>query len=144
MSNFKKNVPSGPPSVISGIVKELKALPDMGSLPASHLVKYAEDVGDFLANKVRLKTNQIRKFLDMVNTIRAEGIANPKLHYKEKVILLKPKLAYAAGRSREVVPLMEVLDPCMDKVKVEKDFERFHKFVESIVAYHRYHGGRES
>ena len=57
--------------------------------------------------------------------------------------MLKPKLAYAAGRQDEVKPLMTVLDPCMDRVRSRDDFDRFAKFVESIVAYHKYHGGRD-
>jgi len=132
------------PSVIDDIARELKKIPRMANLLPKDLVKYAEDTGDFLANKIRLKTNQIRKFLDMVNTIRSESIGEEDFPYDERVILLKPKLAYAAGRAREVKPFMDVLEPCMDRVKSDKDFDKFHRFVEAIVAYHRYHGGRES
>ena len=58
-------------------------------------------------------------------------------------MLLKPKLAYAAGCQEEVKPLMAVLVPCLDRVHTKDDFIRFYRFVESIIAYHRYHGGRD-
>lgn len=122
---------------------KLEKLLKMGDLLPKDLVKYAEDVGDFLANKARLKTSQIRKFLDAVNVIRSEGKDKDPSFFQRRVILLKPKLAYAAGRQDAVRPLMAVLDPCMSRVKDEEDFFKFSRFVEAIVAYHRYHGGRD-
>jgi len=122
---------------------KLEKLLKMGDLLPKDLVKYAEDVGDFLANKARLKTSQIRKFLDAVNAIRSEGKDKDPSFFQRRVILLKPKLAYAAGRQDAVRPLMAVLDPCMSRVKDEEDFFKFSRFVEAIVAYHRYHGGRD-
>ena len=117
------------------------------TLSADVLVNQAEILGRFLATngeeKDRLKTTQIRKFLDTVNTIKGRG-AQGEDYYKNQCILLKPKLAYAAGRQSAVKPLMKVLEPCIDKVKNEKDFTHFHRFVEAIVAYHRYHGGQDN
>ena len=130
--------------VTDEIARKLKKLPKMASLLPEDLVKYAEEVGNFLANKVRLKTSQIRKFLDAVNAIKSKGKDKDSSFFERKTILLKPKLAYEAGRQDAVKPLMAVLDPCMSKVKDEKDFFNFHRFVEAIVAYHRYHGGQDS
>ena len=129
--------------VTDEVAAKLEKLLKMGDLLPKDLVKYAEDVGDFLANKARLKTSQIRKFLDAVNAIRSEGKDKDPSFFQRRVILLKPKLAYAAGRQDAVRPLMAVLDPCMSRVKDEEDFFKFSRFVEAIVAYHRYHGGRD-
>lgn len=125
------------------IAGELERLETMKSLSAERLVEYAEEVGDFLANKVRLKTSQIRRFLDAVTRIKSKSFGNKDVDFERESLLLRPKLAYAAGRQDQVKPLMAVLDPCMRKVKGEEDFLNFARFVEAIIAYHRYHGGRD-
>lgn len=130
------------PSVADEVAEELAKLSSMGDLTAEKLVEYAEKVGNFLANRVRLKTSQIRRFLDAVNGIRARSFGE-EIDFEREVILLRPKLAWSAGRQDEVKPLMAVLDPCMRKVKDSEDFSNFARFVESIVAYHRYHGGKD-
>ena len=112
---------------------------------AEKLVCRAEEMGKQLGSDgVNLKTTQIRKFLDAVNAIKSKGPQEKDGDYRTHCILLKPRLAYAAGRQQEVKPLMTVLEPCIDKVEGKEDFEHFHRFVEAIVAYHRYHGGKDS
>nr|QNO50785.1 hypothetical protein HMJGLFMP_00027 [Methanosarcinales archaeon ANME-1 ERB6] len=60
--------------------------------------------------------------------------------------LLKPRLAYAA-RHDEVKPLKKVLDKAIDGVKNSDNkreaFENFLRFIESIVAYHKFYGGKD-
>lgn len=126
------------------VVKEISGLKTLSVLEADKLVDLAEKMGDFLANRIRLKTSQIRKFLDAVNEIKSKGsLEKEEKFFRSECILLKPKLAYAAGRQDEVKPLMAVLAPCIDRVHNKADFDRFYRFVESIIAYHRYHGGRD-
>ncbi len=132
------------PSIADQIVKEISILKTFSALEADRLVDLAGQMGDFLANRIRLKTSQIRKFLDAVNEIRSEGTQGKEANFfRSQCMLLKPKLAYAAGRQDEVKPLMAVLVPCIDRIHNKGDFTRFYQFVESIIAYHRYHGGRE-
>jgi len=130
--------------IIDEVVAKIEKLEKMSQFSPEDLVKYAEEVGDFLANRARLKTSQIRKFLDAINAIKSKGRRREEVSFFEReAILLKPKLAYAAGKQDEVKPLMRVLDPCMSRVKDEDDFLNFYRFIEAIVAYHRFHGGRE-
>ena len=143
MSNGRSRSRDETQKVAEEIANEIKKLDSLFRLEADTLVEYGERMGDFLANRVRLKTTQIRKFLDAVNNISAESVGKTDFPFRERTILLKPKLAYAAGRQDEVKPLMTVLDPCMDRVKSKPDFDKFARFVESIVAYHKYHGGRD-
>ena len=112
------------------------------TLSAEILVKQAQKIGESLA-RGGLKTTQIRKFLDAVNTIKSKGEQEDN-YYKNHCMFLKPRLAYAAGRQQEVKPLMTVLEPCIDKIQGKEDFTHFHRFVEAIVAYHRFHGGRDN
>ncbi len=58
------------------------------------------------------------------------------------VVLLKPKLAYAAARQRSAKPLEEVISLAIDKVESAKDFERLVQLIESIIAYHKAEGGK--
>lgn len=143
MPNGRGRKDRGYPAV-EEIAGKISSLERMGSFEAEALVEYGEKMGKLLAREVRLKTTQIRKFLDAVNKISAESAGEEEhFPFRERAILLKPKLAYAAGRQDEVKPLMKVLASCIDRVKDGQDFDKFARFVESIVAYHRYYGGKD-
>ncbi|WP_414584929.1 type III-A CRISPR-associated protein Csm2 [Scytonema sp. PCC 10023] len=175
-------------TTITGLKDGLK------SYPIRDLVKHAEKFGLYLKQQ-RLETNQVRKFLDAINQIKALlaqqdedknlqeeieniqkqaekeqetirqtlKIAEKDLNIKLKdiqkkanddkdklifakieadVVLLKPKLAYAAARQRSAKPLEEVISLAIDKVESTKDFERLVQLIESIIAYHKAEGGK--
>ncbi|MCP4687912.1 MAG: type III-A CRISPR-associated protein Csm2 [Desulfobacterales bacterium] len=83
----------------------------------------------------RLSSSQIRSVLDQLQ--RMPGWERKTLQ------LLRPKLAYAAGRHRgKVMDLQKVTDRAICLVESEEQFENFKNFFEAIVAYHRYHGGK--
>ena len=131
---------SAPLSPSPVIVEEVKKYQQFEEFPADKLVDYADKLGKYLRDS-GIKTSQIRKFLDAVNRIRAEVNANTFTN--EPVILLKPKLAYATGREKKIEPLLAVLSPCIDRTKTYKDFQKLVRFIESIVAYHKYYGGTD-
>lgn len=126
--------------VMGNIVKEISSLKQFSEMTVDNLVDYAEKSGEYLC-QINLKTNQIRKFLDAVKKIESQ--CSKGSFERDSVKLLKPKLAYAAGRQREVKPLMELLDPAINIVNSVEDFKKFARFVESIVAYHKFYGGRD-
>ncbi len=202
--------------IVDQITMTIKGLKDgLKTYPIRDLVKHAEKFGPYLKQQ-RLETNQVRKFLDAINQIKAilaqqdddkeiqkeleiiqkeaendkeeatrkiENDTSQKLNakYKEEeirkikdsaeqeliiilkniqkqadnkkdklifqkieadVVLLKPKLAYAAARQRSAKPLEEVISVAIDKVESTKDFERLVQFIESIIAYHKAEGGK--
>lgn len=128
--------------VFPEIAQRINAVSSFAAFSADDIVEFSEKIGRKLAKDVRLKTNQIRKFFDTLKSIQAK--TTPDNFKRESVILLKPKLAYAAGRQRQQVgPLMEVVSPAISKVTNYDDFVRFVQFVESIVAYHKYEGGSD-
>jgi len=93
-----------------------------------------------------LKTNQIRRFLDAVKRINAELAQMEQREsnfstIQDKVLLLKPQLAYVSGRKSDAKPLYKVMDAAIDRVFCEEDFERLVQLIESIVAYHKETGG---
>ncbi|MDF5722100.1 MAG: type III-A CRISPR-associated protein Csm2 [Rhizonema sp. PD37] len=174
--------------IVKHIIQTIDALSGLKTYPIRDLVRHAADFGLYLKQQ-RLETNQIRKFLDAVNQIKAkiaqdedkeiaqiqrtadaekekiklslgtEQEINDKLEIlqqnadveKEKlifskietdVVLLKPKLAYAAARQKAAKPLGDVMSAAIDKVYSKEDFERLVQFIESIIAYHKAEGGR--
>ena len=109
--------------------------------PIRDLVQNAEDFGHELVRQ-GLKTNQIRKFLDAVNQLKAKLVDTSFADVKDETILLKPKLAYAAARQNAIKPLNQVISEAIDIVEDEKDFYRLVQLVESIIAYHKAFGGK--
>lgn len=128
------------------VVAEVKARLAQGKtlaeVPIDDLVQAAEDLGKHLVDE-RLNTTQIRKFLTQVNKLSAD-FRKSRSFERERVVLLKPKLAYAAGQHDAVRPLAAVLVDAIDRVVSDRDYERFARFVEAVVAYHRFYGGKDS
>jgi CRISPR-associated protein Csm2 len=109
-------------------------------------VKWAANFGAGLAqNKLdgsgnilrdtRLTTSQLRKFFGEVKRQQAIG------YNSTDFVLLKPKLAYAVGRTKKrdsrMHELYKVLSTAIDEVKNVKHFKNFIKIFEAIVAYHK-------
>ncbi|MGI2903295.1 type III-A CRISPR-associated protein Csm2 [Tolypothrix sp. VBCCA 56010] len=176
-------------TIVDQITLKIKSLQGgLKDYPIRDLVKHAEDFGPYLKQQ-RLETNQVRKFLDAVNQIKAsltqdddENIKKiqeqaeaekqklqlnikdnkeiddkirkiqtdadkrkDKLRFSKietDIVLLKPKLAYAAARQRAAKPLSDVISDAIDKVYSKEDFERLVQLIESIIAYHKAEGGK--
>lgn len=130
----------------------LNGLKHLKEYPIRDMVKHAEAFGKYLKQQ-GLETNQIRKFLDAVNRIKVRLIGVNLTGDEEKdfskiqteVVLLQPKLAYAAGRketSRPLKPFSKVIATAIDKVHSLEDFARLVQLIESIIAYHKAEGGK--
>jgi CRISPR-associated protein Csm2 len=141
-----------------GMIQRITDLDHFKDYEIRALVEDAKELGSELAN-AGLKTNQIRKFLDAINRIKANLIEVRKSksfvdeeaareYYFEQIkidiVMLQPKLAYAADRQSGVKPLQDVLDLAIFRVRCISSFERLVQFVESIVAYHKAAGGKLS
>lgn len=122
-------------------------------------VEWTKSLGYFLQQKDKsnpLTTSQIRKFFGELKRIQAD----PE-KYQEEIPMLKAKLAYAVGRdastrfnresrqtelvySTKIKEFYEELEKGINWIrKGEKgDLIRFVKLVESVVAFHKYYGGK--
>ena len=104
---------------------------------------------------IALKTNQIRKFLSAVTTL-----TNKVKHYKMRnpneqelpeelaaqVQYLRVKMAYQAGRDKAVKEFVEKaqLDVAICSIKNSiETYEKFARYMEALVAYHKYYGGKD-
>ena len=97
-----------------------------------------------------LNTNQLRKFFGDVKRQQLRG------YDLSSFILLKPKLAYAVGRTKEnntynkIQDLAYVLSQAIDVVakyatqENQKPFENFIDIFEAIVAYHKEETGQKT
>lgn len=98
------------------------------------LVKAAEVLGKRLAKN--LKTAQIRKVYSAVKKIQMSAEFN-----RNELVMLKPKLAYAAARNPAVGDLRDALTQAINHVDTVDKFKNFVDFFEAILAYHKAAGG---
>ena len=106
-------------------------------------VEFAKEFGSYLGTDVKngykievakLTTNQLRKFFGEVKRQQMKG------YNETDFVLLKPKLAYAVGRTKEkskITDFYEIMSIAIDEVKSEAHFKNFIKIFEAIVAYHK-------
>ena len=119
------------------MVKDVKRdLPDILAGDSKKLVEDAKNLGELLGTEKReggtgMTTSQIRNIFSEVKKMKFD---------KYKIELLRPQLAYTAGKHHEVAPLQEVLDEAIKGIDDESKFDRFKDFFEAIVAYHRKRG----
>ena len=129
------------------IVEEIKKdIPDILSGDAEKLVENARKFGEYLG-KNGLTTSQIRNVFSDVKKLKSYNSD------KTNLLLLRPKLAYVAGKHGKrnkngvlygpIVDLQKIVDECIRKIDDENSFENFKNFFEAILAYHRYYGGKE-
>ena len=111
----------------------------------NNTVRFAEKFGDYLsrgAKNVPLTTSQLRRFFGEVKRQQMKG------YDKRDFVMLKPKLAYAAGRAKKpdngnpkIYIFYNVMVSAIDEVercsKKDEAFKNFISFFEAIVAYHK-------
>ncbi len=120
-------------------VNQVKRMNNLKEWPEKDIVEASSAVAQSLISVSESDLNtQVRKVLDAVRRIELEFKKSGKFP-KGSVILLKPKMAYAVSRKSRLSVLMEILEPAIDKVKDEKDFQKLAAFVESVIAYHKYY-----
>lgn len=124
-------------------IKKIFQVDNLENISAEKIVESANKMGKILKD-IGLKTTQIRKFLDGVRRLD-QSFEKGKNFNKNSVILLRPKLAYAAGRNKNTVgPLFEVLDPAIRAGSYSyQSFKNLLAFIEGIVAYHKFYGGKD-
>ncbi len=112
--------------------------------PTTNLIAEAEQFGKKLKER-GLTTSQIRQVFTKLKAIEAKGFSGAN---KLEFLMLKPYLAYAAGRHSSVRPLKKIIDfgidsvVADDKLNEQTKFKNFCKLFEAILAYHRAHGGK--
>lgn len=106
-------------------------------------------------NKIDVTTSQIRKFLTAVNVVRNKvdlykaknkGAEALSKELTAEIKFLKVNLLYQAGRTDAVKQFMTVskLNVIIDSIGDSlARFVKFTKYVEALVAYHKFLGGKD-
>lgn len=124
-------------------------------ISAEELNQLAKDNAEKFVNQDRLKTHQLRNVFSSIEKMRTSYKAIIRMKKGEKkeaamgalkrdLILIKPKIAYAAGRQRSVrnnfFPFVEA---AIDAVKradyVLEAYKNFFALMESVVGYHKFY-----
>lgn len=108
---------------------------------------------------IELKTNQIRKILTAVNILKNKvdiyKIAKSKAkkldeELQMEIEFLRVNIAYQIGREkgkenlvREFVEKADLLNMVKDINGDIKAFENFCRYIEALVAFHKFYGGQE-
>lgn len=108
---------------------------------------------------IKLKTNQIRKILTAVNILKNKvdiyKIANPQAkkldeELQMEIEFLRVNIAYQIGREkgkenlvREFVEKADLLNMVKNINGDIKAFENFCRYIEALVAFHKFYGGQE-
>ena len=122
------------------IESKIKNLQKLENMDEDSLVKYANKLGEHLKE---VSSSQIRKIFSEVKQLQFETKSpSSKSGFNPgRVKLLKPKIAYLAGREPKLKGFKGVMDAAIDKVHDIGDFGRLTEFMEAVMAYHKCHGG---
>jgi CRISPR-associated protein Csm2 len=112
---------------------------------AEDIVRKAEETANQLTRD-KLKTGQIRNFYSAITRMRTDYALGGYDKVSSQLTMLKPKLAYAAGRQTAVratfYPIMKsAIDGVTSANEKKRALENFFMFIESVVAYHKFYGG---
>lgn len=131
---------------------------DVGKTAAEviHSLIYKDNRG---RDKIDLTTGQIRKVLTAINSLnnkiivyksQNETITDLSEELAAEVKFLKVKIAYQVGRDRnrgmpvktfvEKAELFKRIDAVANSISA---WENFSRYVEALVAYHKFYGGRD-
>lgn len=115
------------------IKENINKLKSFGEYKADKLVNDAKEIAEKIKD---LKTAQLRRIYGEVKRIEMDFEKTGDFN-RDRLVLLKPRLAYAASKKDEVKPLTEILSVCIDKINSHDDFAHFVNFFEAILAYHK-------
>lgn len=105
------------------------------------MVTYAEEAGMFMA-KNGLTNSKIRSIYGEIKRIQMGKYEDEKTSF----LLLRPKVAYAAGRDSHnngLALFKRIFDEASTYVTNQKSLNNFHNLFEAILAYHKSHGGKD-
>lgn len=109
------------------------------------------DLSQSMRNYRDFTTSKIRNILAQVSDIYNDVVLLPdevlSPEIQSRIEYLKVRLAYECGREPNVVKpfvkragLLELIEGIGDS---RDNFIRFSRYMEALVAYHRFHGGRD-
>lgn len=96
-----------------------------------------------------LTVSQIRNLLAMSADILNEVLEFPEENLSEELLdrvsYLTVRFYYEAGRDEKVKSFIETakLLPFLKSIKTRKRYIQYYQYMEALVAFHKYHGGKD-
>lgn len=96
-----------------------------------------------------LTVSQIRNLLAMSADILNEVLEYPEENLSEELLdrvsYLTVRFYYEAGRDEKVKSFIETakLLPFLKGIKTRKQYIQYYQYMEALVAFHKYHGGKD-
>lgn len=96
-----------------------------------------------------LTVSQIRNLLAMSADILNEVLEYPEEKLSEELLdrvsYLTVRFYYEAGRDEKVKSFIETakLLPFLKGIKTRKQYIQYYQYMEALVAFHKYHGGKD-
>lgn len=113
-----------------GSVNRYKDILNLSNEDNKELPETLNLIKSFVKTETRdLTANQLRNIWDEIKSVREPG----------KLQLVRPKLAYIAGRNNRIRNLVEFFDSLASDVTTKKQVESYKTFMEAIVSYHKFY-----
>lgn len=96
-----------------------------------------------------LTVSQIRNLLAMSADILNEVLEYPEENLSEELLdrvsYLTVRFYYEAGRDEKVKSFIETakLLPFLKGIKTRKQYIQYYQYMEALIAFHKYHGGKD-
>lgn len=96
-----------------------------------------------------LTVSQIRNLLAMSADILNEVLEYPEENLSEELLdrisYLTVRFYYEAGRDEKVKSFIETANllPFLKGIKTRKQYIQYYQYMEALVAFHKYHGGKD-
>lgn len=138
---------------IAEVLRKIRAVKNLGDISIEDIAKengIAETLAKEMGNN-ELKPTQLRKFFDSVRTIQDRlSESGWDARAKTDFYMIRPYLAYANGRGNIPNDFFEIISACLERVESSEEqqrrenFDRLVQFLESLVAYQKYHNKKGS
>lgn len=116
---------------------------------AERVIKTLKEKKHKNGKPIRITTSKIRNLLAMSADIYNEVLGkeeNLSAEVKERIDYLRVRFVYESGRDTDVEEFVKTakIIPALQEIKgSRKRFILFNHYMEALVAYHRYYGGKD-
>lgn len=115
-------------------------------IPIKSFAAKDEWVDNFMSRfHSKIRINQLRNFFGEIQTIKNNPTIwqdSELVELKNKLAMVEMNLAYDYGRNVITKDFFETITASLKKIEDEKDFKQFVVFIQSLIAYHKFHSNR--
>ncbi len=114
---------------------------------AENVIKSLNHTKDHRNNKIKffLTTTKIRNLLNLTSNLFDESKVRSYKELADKIAYLRVQFVYQSGREtavKDLVKKAEILD-ILKEINNKESLQRFCRYMEALVAYFRFYGGKD-